>query len=843
MAAAQDNYAQWQYYRNIALNTQASGASVSNPVTKFPVLIRLTAADSQVFRKSLGHGQDVRFSKWDGTHLSYQIQRWDSTDMLAELWVLVDTVKGSDSAEAAYPSGYLKMYWGNGSAADSENSIAVFDTGNGYQAVWHMAENSTGNAVDATVNGFIGTASATAPTDSTDGVLGYCRYFNGTAANFQVAGSASGKLNFIDSSTYSISAWVESDTFPTTNSSTNRGTIVGKYAAAGGTYVAQTVGGAAPVWELALDTRSAANNNVWYDMASTGDAHTWHYVTFTSQTSGTICKYLDGAFVDSIVTGGNAKGVRDTTRTVSIGSQCTGSTKMNYFQGKLDEVILANVTRSPSWIQLSFKNQQAAQTLVVKGPIQQSGPQAPVLASPTNGANSVPLSPTLTWGSSATATAYEVQLSSASNFSSTILDHTVSGTSQTVAGLTNSTMYYWRANASSTGGSSGWSGVWSFTTIAPWAAPPLTSPTNGAGNQPVSPVLAWNGVTGAASYTLQVSTGTSFNTMVFNQSALTASSQAVGPLAYVSTYFWRVNAYDGVSVTSLWSNVWSFTTTMQVPAAPVLASPSSGTQNVLLNTNLSWGTVATASAYQVQVSTDVNFGSTVFGQSGLTLTTIPASGLANSTMYYWRAGAANAGGNGSWSGTWNFVTIVAAAGVPALSSPASGLSGLATTLSLSWGSASAASSYVLQVSTASNFSTTVLSASEPGVSASVSNLALGTTYYWQVAAVNAAGQGTWSGVWNFMTTPTAVLTKNGKTALTTDFSVRGTALAYSLATSGAIEISFSDLLGRTALVVHRTMAAGSYTMALRDCAIASGRYIVQFKAAGIEKQAVVLIDR
>jgi hypothetical protein len=43
--------------------------------------------------------------------------------------------------------------------------------------------------------------------------------------------------------------------------------------------------------------------------------------------------------------------------------------------------------------------------------------------------------------------------------------------------------------------------------------------------------------------------------------------------------------------------------------------------------------------------------------------------------------------------------------------------------------------------------------------------------------------------------------------------------------------------------MNRTQAAGRYAMALKDFSLAAGRYIVQFKAAGIVKRQVVCIER
>jgi hypothetical protein len=100
--------------------------------------------------------------------------------------------------------------------------------------------------------------------------------------------------------------------------------------------------------------------------------------------------------------------------------------------------------------------------------------------------------------------------------------------------------------------------------------------------------------------------------------------------------------------------------------------------------------------------------------------------------------------------------------------------------------------------------------------------------------------------------PNSFTTVNGSSVLPvaaamkltkTEFAVKGASLVYSLSAAGEVGITFSDLLGRTALTMNRTQAAGHYTLALKEFALAEGRYIVQFKAAGIVKRQVVCIER
>jgi hypothetical protein len=94
-------------------------------------------------------------------------------------------------------------------------------------------------------------------------------------------------------------------------------------------------------------------------------------------------------------------------------------------------------------------------------------PPAPVLASPSNNAVNVSTNPSLSWNASSGAEFYRLQVATSNNFSTTVADQNgITSTSFTVNGLSNSTQYYWRVNASNSSGTSSWSSVFSFTTAA-----------------------------------------------------------------------------------------------------------------------------------------------------------------------------------------------------------------------------------------------------------------------------------------------------------------------------------------------------------------------------------------
>jgi hypothetical protein len=473
-------------------------------------------------------------------------------------------------------------------------------------------------------------------------------------------------------------------------------------------------------------------------------------------------------------------------------------------------------------------------------------PVAPSLTSPTNASGNQPISSLgLSWSTSAGATSYEVEVSTSNTFSTTIFDQTgPSLTSSTVSGLMNNASYYWRANASNIGGTS-WSSTWSFTTIvATPGVPVLSSPSNGVTGQAASLTLSWSTATGAASYSVLISTSSTFTTTISSQTGLTGLSAAISGLTYgETTYYWQAGATNAAGTN--WASAWSFTTAIEAaPGVPSLTSPTNASINQPISSlGLSWSTSAGATSYEVEVSTSNTFSSTIFDLTGTSLTSSTLNDLSNKATYYWRANASNIGGT-SWSAVWSFTTIIATPGAPTLTSPSSGSTNLSTAPTLSWGTVTGAATYNVLVSTSTSFTTTVSSQTGvAGLSVSESSLANNTIYYWEVSATNAGGTGTWSAVWSFTTSTTSILQVAAAKAAKIDFAIKGEALVYSLNATGPVEITFSDLLGRTVLSMKRTMPAGYYTMALKSLSLAAGQYTVRFKAGAFEKQAGIMLTR
>lgn len=393
-------------------------------------------------------------------------------------------------------------------------------------------------------------------------------------------------------------------------------------------------------------------------------------------------------------------------------------------------------------------------------------PIIPVLTAPLNGATNVSLTPTLNWNDVPNASYYHLQVSTSNTFSSTVID--VNGLANSgyvvqAGAFTNGSVYYWRVNATNTGGTSDWSTVWNFTTIvAAPIAPNLVLPVNGATGVSTQPNMDWNDVSGAATYHLQISFNNTFTALALDQSGITASQFAVGAgiLSGTTQYFWRVSAIN-VGGEGPWSAVWNFTTTIGAPAAPILLSPPNNSIGNSLTPILDWNNVPGATSYRVQLSLSPTFTTTIINQvTGSASQYQIVAPLTYNTTYYWRSNASNAGGTSTWSEVWQFTTLISPPLAPTLLLPVNNATGVSLTPFMDWSDVAGATTYRLQVATNNSFTNIVYN--NIAITTSQFTLPSGyligsTQYYWRVAAINSGGQGPYSSSFTFTTRQTFFL--------------------------------------------------------------------------------------
>jgi hypothetical protein len=396
-------------------------------------------------------------------------------------------------------------------------------------------------------------------------------------------------------------------------------------------------------------------------------------------------------------------------------------------------------------------------------------PSVVSLTAPSNGATGVSITPVLDWADATVAATYRVQISTNAGFTGIVKDTVVSSSSYAVpAGvLSHLTQYFWRVQASTALGSAIFTNAFSFTTVlAPPAAPSLVFPGNGAVGQPVSLSLRWNKTATTASYHVQVSSDSLFNTLIVNDSTLTDSVRAVAGLTPLTRYWWRVRGKNAGG-NSPFSPVFNFK--IIGPATTVNQFfPTNNAVNLPVNVNFVWLRAAdqtrpagksgvqkdesVISTYWFELTTDTVAMSNLVRDTTLTDTLKTVNGLSNITNYYWRVRAKNEIGFGSFAPWFKFTTIVPAPAVPVLVTPANNAINISLSLDLRWNPVQYAATYRVQVSTDSSFSSFVVNDSTvTDTSRTLTGLSTFTKYYWRVQSKNIAGISAFSGINNFTT--------------------------------------------------------------------------------------------
>ena len=128
----------------ITLDTTTAGAGMSgSTVTNFPVLVRLTSAESSIIQAVQSGAPDIRFIHNSDVspgpnqvaYCDYEIESWDTATNTATIWVLVPTIYPDSDVD------YIKMWYNdevNGAVLTCRIPTAVFDAGNNFEGVWHM---------------------------------------------------------------------------------------------------------------------------------------------------------------------------------------------------------------------------------------------------------------------------------------------------------------------------------------------------------------------------------------------------------------------------------------------------------------------------------------------------------------------------------------------------------------------------------------------------------------------------------------------------------------------------------------------------------------------------------
>ncbi len=371
-------------------------------------------------------------------------------------------------------------------------------------------------------------------------------------------------------------------------------------------------------------------------------------------------------------------------------------------------------------------------------------PAAPVLSLPAANVVIPTSKPTFTWAAVVGANGYYIDVDNSgcafpSPEVSNVLVPTATYTIPVATPALAQGTYCWRVRAKDAAGNTGLdSATRSFTIFI------ATAPVDGLFVPLGKPVFTWTAVPGATTYTLELATDAAFASPVSGSgyprtiNAPTVSYTQATTLP-TGNYFWRVKS-NLDSVAPPYRTFFVGT----APVAPVLVSPLNLASVLTAVVPLSWNAVTppagvTVQNYDVQIATNATF---TTGVQLLTNVTSPTNTPAlTAGVYYWRVrarfGDVSTPLPGVFSAARSFTVDLTAPAVPLLLLPAVNASITTNPPVLSWSPVAGAVKYNLlwgNTSTPANAVPLIAGTTYTLPSAQPLN-----TYYWQVQAIDAAG--------------------------------------------------------------------------------------------------------
>jgi len=293
-------------------------------------------------------------------------------------------------------------------------------------------------------------------------------------------------------------------------------------------------------------------------------------------------------------------------------------------------------------------------------PYQPSGPN------PSNASTNIPINTNLSWTGgdpdSGDTVTYDVWFGLSSTPS--IVSHNQSILMYNPpVDLFFDTYYYWRIVAWDNHNARRPGPLWHFKTAVEDNNPPNVpynaNPANCSTNVLLNVDLSWQGGDpdpgDTVTYDVYFGTSSSPQIVVHNQSGLTYDP---GILTSYTYYYWKIVAWDNHDARRP-SPLWHFRTINLPPYAPYNPSPSDGSTQLPVNSDLSW--TGGDPDYGDFVTYDVWFGSSLpltKIKSNTSGTSVALDSLTYGTTYYWKVVAWDNHQHNNTSSLWSFTTKI-----------------------------------------------------------------------------------------------------------------------------------------------------------------------------------------
>ena len=346
----------WQYRKKITIDyTKVAGA-----LTNFPILISIT--DTDLASKAQTNGYDIAFTDQSAIKLDHEIEYYNAGTLVA--WVEATSLSSTANT-------ILYMYYGNPSASNQQSKTATW--GPDYVLVQHLSEASgSGTVLDSSGYGNNGTPNNGVSQGAVGKIDSACS-FDGTNDYISVADANS----LEGTAALTLEVWVKQSTDHANgivNKNGNDGYMLQGWNDKNLYFAVSTTAGRA-----ATTTPPPLNYplNEWY-----------HLVAVSTGTQLLI-------YVNAAQKASSSKVIAVPTNAAPVQIGWAGALNY-YFNGLLDEVRISKTTRSPTWIQTEYNNQNSPGTFSSLDP-EEVVPSVLSISheTPVDGAINVGLFPTL----------------------------------------------------------------------------------------------------------------------------------------------------------------------------------------------------------------------------------------------------------------------------------------------------------------------------------------------------------------------------------------------------------------------------------------------------------------
>jgi biopolymer transport protein ExbB len=277
---------------------------VTPAITQFPVLVRLHSGNFD-FTTANVDGSDIRFiAADDKTELKYHIEKYDAVNELAVIWVQIPKIDASEK------DAHFWLYSGNDKVTATTDTKTSLDANT--VTAFHFSEKSL--LQDSSSSGLLATGEITL---QKAGLIAESATFSGKSMNIPANPAVKQEAG----AGYTWSAWIKPTALPQQASLYSQGKAI----------------------NLKIDGQKLSLT-IGASTVSGGEikAATWQYVAFALE-GGKASIYINGISVGS----GDAT-VSDVTSDIKIGEGYTG---------EVDELEIANISRSAAWIKLMASSQ------------------------------------------------------------------------------------------------------------------------------------------------------------------------------------------------------------------------------------------------------------------------------------------------------------------------------------------------------------------------------------------------------------------------------------------------------------------------------------------------------